>query len=85
MNKITTDATRIIGVAAEYLKGITIKPVQPVFGAKPEKAFFILQAADNRIIGKTVFYLEMPEIPRLSTKGIGSKQQEGKYIEPVIQ
>lgn len=79
MDEIAANAARIVGVAAEYFKGITVKAVEPVLGAKPEKAFFILQAADNRIVGQPVFYLEMPEIIELAAAVMGGKQQEGEY------
>ena len=85
MDEIAANAARIVGVAAEYFKGITVKAVEAILGAKPEKAFFILQAADNGIVGKPVFYLEMPEIIELPAAAMGGKQQEGKYESSGIQ
>jgi hypothetical protein len=64
--EIPSNASCMIGVIAEDFKGIAIKPVQPILSTKPQKPFFILQAADDCIIGKAVFYLVMPEVVRLA-------------------
>ena len=76
MNKIAADTAFIIRIVPEYFKRVTIKPVESIFGAKPQKALFILDTAYSRIIRKTVFHLEMTEIVRL-TQATGSyKKQE---------
>ena len=85
MDEIAANATGIIRVTAEYFKRIAVKAVEPVLGAKPEKAFFILQAADDGIVGQSVFYLEMPEIIELAAAGMDGKQQEDKYADSGIQ
>jgi len=85
MDEIAANATGIIRVTAEYFKRIAVKAVEPVLGAKPEKAFFILQAADDGIVGQPVFYLEMPEIIELAAAGMDGKQQEDKYADSGIQ
>ena len=85
MDEVAANAARIVGVAAEYFKGITVKAVEPILGAKPEKPLFILQAADNGIVGKPVFYLEMPEIIELAAAVMGRQQQEGEYAGSGIQ
>ena len=67
MNKIASNTARLIGIITEYLKTVSIKPVQAILGAEPQKSFSILYTADNSIIGKAVFYLVVTEIVRLTS------------------
>ena len=81
MNKIIADAARLIRVGAEYFKRVTIKAVKAVFGAKPNESFFVLQAADDRVVGKPVLYLVMPEIIRLPNRYNLHEQTQKKEPE----
>jgi len=46
----------------EQLEMVPVKSVEPCFCAEPEKAIFILCSAEDRAVGETVLYLEMPEV-----------------------
>jgi hypothetical protein len=83
--KIAADTPRIIGVAPEYFKRITVKPVKAILGSKPQEPLFILQAADYGIIGKPVLHLEMAEVIRLPANSIHYQQESGKYDRFVVQ
>ena len=70
MNKIAPDASCVVRGIPENFKGISVKPVKSIFGAKPEKSFFILQATDGGVVGKSVLYLVMPEVIGLAIQTI---------------
>lgn len=59
MDKIITDAGGVFGDVAKDFECVAVKPVQPVFCAKPEKAFIILYAAKDGIVGEPVLHLVM--------------------------
>jgi len=46
----------------EKFEMIPVKSVEPVFCAEPKKTIFILRSAEDRAVGKTILYLEMPEV-----------------------
>ena len=85
MNEITANAAAVARIAPENLKAVSIKPVKPIFGAKPQKPIFILHTTDNRIVGKSIFYLEVPEIPGLCLQQADVKQQRYKYQDDFLQ
>jgi hypothetical protein len=60
--KIAANAFIITGMVAENFEPVAIKPVQPVFGAKPYKMTAILQQADYGIVAESVLYLVMAEV-----------------------
>ena len=79
MNKIAANAAAITWFCSEDFKTIPVKPVKPVFCSKPKKPFFILHTANNGVVRKPVFYLEMPEIIRLRCKQVAYEQGNSKY------
>jgi hypothetical protein len=60
--------------AQEYFEAIPVKAVQSVLCAEPHEPFFILQAANDGIVGQSVLYLEMPEVIGLAESGKTGKQ-----------
>jgi hypothetical protein len=50
MYHIVGDGTLIGMIVPECFKGVTVKAVKPIFGAKPQKAALVLQAAVNGIV-----------------------------------
>ena len=50
-DKITSDAGWIIVVVAVNPEPVSVKAVQAVDGAEPQKAFFILETGDDAIVG----------------------------------
>ncbi len=80
MDEIAADAGAVVGIVAEDLEGVTVEAVEPVFGAEPEEPPFVLEAADDGIIGETVLHLQMAEIIRLPQEGGARNQgEEGEY------
>jgi hypothetical protein len=50
MHHIADDAVFIFRVMPENFKGISIKTVKSILGAKPQKSLLILQAAVNGVV-----------------------------------
>lgn len=79
MYKVIAYAPGQVGLVSKNLKRVAVKPVEAVFGAKPQKAIFILQAADNRVVGEAILHLVVPEVVGLRAKAAAQREGNGKY------
>ena len=85
MNKVVSDAGRILGVIPECFESIAIKAIQTIFCAKPKKAPAILQATNDGIVRQPVFHLVVPEIVRLANRIYSREKNNGKKYRFLFQ
>ena len=65
MNKIAAKTIAVCWVASKNFEAISIKPVQAIFGANPNKTLFILCTTDGSVVRQAILNLVVPEVIRL--------------------
>lgn len=85
MDEVAADAGAVVGIISKYFKSVSVKAIESILGTEPHESFFILQAADDGVVGEAVFDLEMSEIVGLTGGGKGWEGEYGKYDDPGYQ